>query len=231
MHVAAIVVAAGKGIRFSRGSGRSKVLREINSRPIIAYSLAALNRHPLIRDIVVVANASNRQGIAAQIRRFRIDKAREIVLGGSRRQDSVACGLRAVPAGADTVLIHDAARPFIGRGIITGAIRAAQLSGAAIVAVPVVGTVKKVTPKLQVNRTVDRSDLWEVQTPQVFRKDIILEAYRRFGATLVTDDAMLVEKMKRRVSVVMGSYGNIKITTPEDLAIAGAIAKKMRSRI
>ena len=223
MRVTAIVVAAGGGVRFR--SRVSKPLAQLNAKAVIVYSLVELNRHPLIKTIVVVANASNRRGIAAQIKRFSINKVKDIVLGGRRRQDSVACGLKAVPGGTDFVLIHDAARPFIDRGIITRVIRGANKYGAAITAVPVAATVKKVTRALFVKETVQRSNLWEVQTPQVFNKDILLEAFRRFGRALVTDESMLVEKMGRRVSVVMGSYTNNKITVPEDLIIAEAIGK------
>jgi 2-C-methyl-D-erythritol 4-phosphate cytidylyltransferase len=128
-------------------------------------------------------------------------------------------------------LIHDAARPFIDRGIISGCVRTAEKYGAAIAGVPVKDTIKeaKVTShKLQVTRSLTRDRLWQIQTPQAFRKSLILKAYRQFGSAEVTDDASLVEKLGAKVAVVKSSYSNIKITTPEDLIIAKVIAGKVK---
>jgi len=234
-YAAAIVLAAGRGLRFSRESGKfkiPKVLAQINSKPILIYSLLALSRHAFIKDIIVVVNAKNSKSIIDKIRQYRIGKIRQIVVGGKRRQDSVLNGLRALDTGADLVLIHDAVRPFIEKNTISAVIKAAKKSGAAIVGVPVKATIKEVTRSQshnvtgKVKRTLDRNKLWEIQTPQVFKKGIILKAYEKFGDIDVTDDAVLVEKLGKKVSVVLGSYNNIKITTPEDLIIAKAIAKR-----
>jgi 2-C-methyl-D-erythritol 4-phosphate cytidylyltransferase len=135
----------------------------------------------------------------------------------------------------ELVLIHDGARPFVAKDTITSVIKEAKRSQAAIVGVPVKATIKKIEtkrlkcgPRFVVEKTLDRDCLWEIQTPQVFKKDLILEAYQRFGNTEVTDDAMLVEKMDFDVSVVPGSYSNIKITTFEDLVLAEAILKRQK---
>lgn len=231
MQVTAIVLAAGKGRRL--GFKASKPLVKIESQPSIAYCLKALDIHPDIKNIVVVVNKDNLKGILAAIKKYKINKAKSIVLGGKRRQDSVLCGLKKASSGY--VLIHDAARPFIDKRSLFSVIREAQKSGAAILGVPVKATVKKVlsrkTSKFQgptcfVKNTLDRTKLWEAQTPQVFKKDLILKAYHKFSKGLFTDDASLVEKLGKRVRLIKGSYFNIKITTPEDLILAEAIAKK-----
>ena len=217
MHITAIVVAAGRGIRF--GSDKSKLLSKIDFKPVIAYSLDVFNRHPAVTDIIVVVNSANIDGIRAQIKKYKIKKAREIVRGGARRQDSVYNALKKLDKRAELVIVHDAARPFISKELVSRAIKQALKSGAAIVGVPVKATVKEASGYI-VKRTLNRDNLWEIQTPQVFKKNIILEAYKRFRNQDVTDDASLIERLGRKVYLVQGSYANIKITTPEDLSIA-----------
>lgn len=240
MHITAIVLAAGKGLRFK--ARVSKPLVKINSRPAILYSLRALSRHPAISDIIVVVNPGNRKGVSEAIKRSRINKISKVVLGGRRRQDSVESGLKAAGDLTGLVLIHDATRPFIDARIISAVICEAKRTGAAIAGVPVSSTIKSVKvprcpatkalalrqgvkEKRWVDKTLQRERLWEIQTPQAFRKELILEAYRRFGNLEATDDAMLVEKLGAGVRVVQGSYNNIKITTRGDLLLAEAIAK------
>lgn len=244
MYLSAIVLAAGKGERFR--SGLPKPVIRLNSRPIIIYSLDILSRHPLVKEIVLVVNALNRRRIVEAVKKYRIPKISRIAEGGARRQDSVYSGLKAIDKKADLVLIHDACRPFIDRKAVDSVLTAADKYGAAIVGVPVKATIKKGirspgqqvtktqrhqdTSPVIVEKTIDRSGLWEIQTPQVFRKDIILKAFQKFGRQDVTDDAMLVEKLGQPVVVVPGSYCNIKITTPEDLIMAKAILKKGKGR-
>ena len=230
IHVSVIVLAAGKGVRF--GPSISKPLIKINSRPLIIYSLDKLSQNPQTKDIIVVANRANIKGIRAALKRYKIAKIKDVILGGSRRQDSVHNGLMAISRRTDLVLIHDAARPFINQEEISRVIKEAKRFGAAILGVPVRATVKKVTrspghqvTSLIVKKTINRGNLWQIQTPQVFKKDLILKAYKKFGHSEVTDDAMLVEKLGLPVRVVAGSYLNIKITTSEDLIIAKAILK------
>jgi len=234
MRLTAILLAAGRGLRF--GSKIPKPLAKACAKPIIIYSLEVLSKHPLVKDIIVVVNNKNAKGVISKIRQYHINKVKRIVQGGLRRQDSVLNALSVIDGKTDLILIHDAARPFIYSDTITSAIEEAKCHGAAIVGVPVKATIKKVvtrspcqevTRKTIVKETLDRSGLWEIQTPQVFRKDLILKAYKKLGKrTVATDDAMLVEKLGARVSVVLGSYDNIKITTPEDLVLAEAIAKR-----
>jgi 2-C-methyl-D-erythritol 4-phosphate cytidylyltransferase len=234
MYVTAIVLAAGKGVRF--GARCSKPLVEIDSKPLVAHSLLCLDKHRLVDEIIVVANAANREKIIKAIEKYRFHKVKKVVLGGKRRQDSVRHGLAVLPRQVDVVLIHDCARPFIDGKIVTSAVKEAQRSHAAIVGVPVKATIKSVkVSKCQgvkarciVEKTLDRKKLWEIQTPQVFRKEVIVEAYKKFGRMDVTDDAALVEKLGYKVSLVMGAYSNIKITTPEDLPVARALLKTKR---
>jgi 2-C-methyl-D-erythritol 4-phosphate cytidylyltransferase len=237
MHVTAIVVAAGEGRRFN--SKLPKLLNEINSVAIIVWCLRALDSHPLIKDIVVVGNSGNEQPIARKIKEYRFRKIARIIKGGRSRQDSVRSGLEVIDNSTDLVLIHDGARPFVDKGMISSVIREAKRFGAAIVGVPVKATIKEIhSPPFgcaqgkqsMVHRTLNRENLWEIQTPQVFRKELILEAHRKFANIEVTDDASLVEKLGVSVKVVMGSYNNIKITTLEDLTIGEAIANVIQNR-
>ncbi|MEW6101359.1 MAG: 2-C-methyl-D-erythritol 4-phosphate cytidylyltransferase [Candidatus Omnitrophota bacterium] len=231
MSVSAVVLAAGEGKRFI--SRTPKVLAKINSKPLIIYSLNALSKHPLISSIIIVVNARNSEAISRLIRKNKIGKVSHIVNGGRRRQDSVGCALAVLGNRTDLVLIHDACRPFISRDIISKAVKAAEKYQAAIIGVPVKATIKSVKCQVSgvrencfIEKTLDRERLWEIQTPQVFKKELILRAYKKFGHLDVTDDAMLVEKLGKRVVLVKGSYSNIKITTPEDLLIAQTIAKR-----
>ncbi len=222
MRAYAIVLAAGRGTRLR--SGVPKALVMLNGKPLIAHSLLTLNRHRAIKEIVLVASEEVKAQLSGSIRPYRIQKLCKVVSGGARRQDSVRRGLKALDKGAEFVLIHDGARPFVDAKTISKVLEAAGRWGAAIAAVPVKATIKKATGRSFVDKTVERSGLWEAQTPQAFKKDILLRAFRRFGRADVTDDATLIEKLKKKVRVVAGSYRNIKITTPEDLIIARAIS-------
>ena len=226
MFVSAIIVAAGKSKRFK--SGASKVLFKINSQPVIVYSLDVLSEHPKIKEIIVVANPQNIESLRGIIRKNKFHKAIKVVLGGKERKDSVAQGLRAIDPKANFVLIHDAARPFITSGLVALVIKEARKSKAAILGVPVRATIKRCKvqgARCVVKETINRKNIWEVQTPQVFAKNLILKAYKDFGGLSATDDAGLVEKSGKKVKMVLGAYHNIKITNPEDLIIAKGIAR------
>ncbi len=222
--LSAIIVAAGQGRRLN--AAVPKPLVKIGNLPAIVYSLGPLNRHPDIAEIIVVVSAGNQQAITKALKKYSFKKIKALVLGGERRQDSVNNGLKVVSAKSDWVLIHDSARPFIDRESITKVISAAKKTGAAILGVPVKATIKRVKAGLLVDQTVDRSNLWEIQTPQVFKKELILQAYKKYSKRDVTDDASLVEKLGKNVQVVPGSDENIKITTNGDLLFAGEIARR-----
>jgi len=223
MYTSAVVVAAGEGKRLK--SKVPKQLIKIDSKPVLIYSLEVLNSHPAIKEIILVVNAGNKNAITKEARRYRIKKVSKIVLGGRRRQDSVFNGLKATSPNADLVLIHDGVRPFIKKEFILALINAACKSGAAVIGVPVKATIKEAGSPFVVKKTLEREKLWEIQTPQVFKKDLIMKAYNKFGRQAVTDDAVLAERFGAKVRLVLGSYHNIKITTREDLAIAKGILK------
>jgi len=225
----AIILAAGSGRRL--GAKVGKPLVKIGNRPAIIYSLSTFDKHPDIDEIILVLNAKNQAQIIKAIKKYHFKKLSFFVIGGKRRQDSVYNGLGKISKKNNWVLIHDSARPFISSKFITKVILAAKKTGAAILAVPVKATIKSIKAGLVVDKTVDRSNLWEIQTPQVFKKDLIIKAYKRFSKDNVTDDATLVERLGKKVKVVQGSYENIKITTNEDLLIAQAIAKRFKHAI
>jgi len=224
----AIVLAAGRGRRLK--TRVSKPLIKIKFMPILIYSLKKLSLNRQIREIILVVNKLNQAGVWRAVKKYRIRKVTHIVLGGLRRQDSVYNGLRKINSQANLVLIHDSARPFIDRKSLSSVIKEAQIQGAAILAIPLKATVKYASRQYFVKDTLNRDNLWEIQTPQVFKKELIQKAYKRFGNIEVTDDAALVERLGAKVKIVPGPYFNIKITTPEDLIVARAIAKYTESR-
>ena len=222
--LSAIVLAAGKGRRLN--AAVPKPLVKIGSKPAVVHSLDTLNKHPGIGEIIVVLSLANQGKIIKAIKRHSFKKIKVFVLGGRRRQDSVYNGLRAVSKDSDWVLIHDSARPFVDSRFITKVIQAAKKSGSAILAVKPKATIKSCLQGGIINETLDRGKLWEAQTPQVFKKNFLLEAYKKYSRDDVTDDASLVEKLGKRVKIVEGDYSNIKITTCEDLLVAGLIIKR-----
>jgi 2-C-methyl-D-erythritol 4-phosphate cytidylyltransferase len=231
INICAVVVAAGKGVRLQ--SKISKPLVRLGPKNILAYSLQTLSECADIKSIIVVANRSNLSAVKRSITSLRLPQVSDVVQGGERRQDSVRSGLDAVPAECNYVLIHDAARPFLDSASLKRLIIGVRKTGAAILGVPVKCTIKETVRQRRARRqvvkaTLDRERLWEIQTPQAFRKDIILKAYNSFGMINVTDDSALVEKLAIPVSMVMGSYMNIKITTPEDIHVAAALLEKRR---
>lgn len=231
-YCTAIILAAGSGSRLK--SKVSKPLVCLNGKPLLRYSLDTLYSHPLITDVIVTCNAGNERGLKRLIRSAGLCKKKLVcVRGGDRRQDSVRNALEALDPRCSIVLIHDGGRPFVDAALITRVIRAACVRGAAIAAVPVKATVKEVEGRGSkvVGKTLDRALLWEVQTPQVFEKNLIIGAFRRFGAGDVTDDASLVEKANAPVELVESSYFNIKVTTPEDLVLAQAIARHRKYHV
>ena len=222
--LSAIILAAGKGKRLK--AAMPKPLVKIGIKPAIIYSLNSLNKHPNIDEIIVVLSLANQGKIIKVIKSHHFKKIKVFVLGGRRRQDSVNNGLKAVSKNSDWVLIHDSARPFIDNKSITKVILAAEKTGAAILAVKPKATIKFSRRGDIVSETLNRDKLWEAQTPQVFKKKLLLEAYKKYSKGNVTDDASLVEKLGRRVKIVEGNYGNIKITTVEDILLAGLIIKR-----
>jgi 2-C-methyl-D-erythritol 4-phosphate cytidylyltransferase len=209
--VAVLIPAGGVGTRLGRRT--PKQFLSVGGEAILAATVRHFRRHPRLVAIVVAAPAEH----TARARRL-LGPGVTVVAGGATRQESVRLALDAAPHGARIVLVHDAVRPFITRALVDAVLAAARADGAAICALPVAETVKRVRDGI-VEATVDRTGLWTVQTPQAFRAEILREAHdkaRRDGVA-GTDDAMLVERLGHRVRVVPGLAGNVKITTPDDL--------------
>ncbi|MDD4909462.1 MAG: 2-C-methyl-D-erythritol 4-phosphate cytidylyltransferase [Candidatus Omnitrophica bacterium] len=222
MKVVAIIAAAGAGRRL----GRKKALLGFSGKPLIYYCLNTLNSHRLIDGIIIAAASSDLKKIERLVGSYGFKKVISVVKGGAARRDSVRNALKHLPSGCGLVLIHDAARPFVDGRTITALIKQAMSGGAAIAAVRVKSTIKRVNTDRTVRATIDRDELVEAQTPQVFDRELLLRAYRDGAGLKATDDSFLVERLGRKVKVVEGSYFNIKITTPEDLVFAKAILKR-----
>jgi 2-C-methyl-D-erythritol 4-phosphate cytidylyltransferase len=219
----AVVVAAGSGRRF----GADKLFVTVGGRPVLAWSLATLAASPVVRSIVVVFSTSNAEPGRQVIRRLGLDRVITTCLGGARRQDSVMNGVQSA-IGARWVAVHDAARPFLTGDLIERGANAAGDVGAAIAAVPVKDTIKRVESDHLIESTPGRAQLWAAQTPQIFQWEQLVQASRAHGASDVTDEAELLERAGLPVAVYLGSYENIKITTPDDLLLARAIARQRR---
>ncbi len=227
MKVEVLVPAAGLGKRLKTPIPKPLIL--LNGKPLIVYALEVFSKCSLIDSITIAAGKEDARAFKKVVRRYKITKVKKIIEGGKTRRQSVHHGLQTLDNDTAIVLIHDADRPFIDMAIIKDSIRAAQKYGACVVAVPVKSTIKEADLKNNfVKRTLNRKVLWEVQTPQVFKKEIILKAHRTVRMKDPGDDALLVEKMGQKVKFVMGSYKNIKITTPEDLILAKAILSNRR---
>jgi 2-C-methyl-D-erythritol 4-phosphate cytidylyltransferase len=210
-----IIVAAGSSTRMG---GVDKLLQPLGGRPLLAHSLAVFAGRPRIERLIVVASEANLEAVRALAAYF---AGISVVPGGARRRDSVLCGLQALE-GCDIVVVHDGARPLVTAALIDAALDGALEAGAALCAVPVADTVKRANATGLVEATVARDALWLAQTPQAFRAELLRRAH---AATEVdaTDDAALVELLGEPVRLVPGSRDNLKVTTPEDLALAEAL--------
>ena len=217
--VGVAVVAAGESARMR---GVDKPFATIAGRPLLAHSLATFDRSPSVSSISIAASASRIETVQEMVREYGLAKVVSVVEGGARRQDSVLNAVRGL-GGVDIVLIHDGARPFVNQPTIERAVAAASEWGAATAAVPVKDTIKVVDSDLSVVDTPSRDRLWAAQTPQAFRLDLLLRAHSE-ACRDFTDDAAMVEAIGHPVKLFMGSYLNIKVTTPEDLLFAEAIA-------
>jgi 2-C-methyl-D-erythritol 4-phosphate cytidylyltransferase len=226
MIVTAIVPAAGAGVRF--GGAVKKQFIALNGLPILSHTLRALAASRALASIIVVVPPGEELKGREALELAGIDLETEVVPGGQARQDSVYIGLQRAKAETDLVLIHDGVRPFVSREVVLATVEAAKEWGAAIAAVPVIDTIKRVDTDGFVVETLQREQLWSVQTPQVFRYALLMQAHRaiREPGVVATDDAALVERIGGMVKVVRGSYENIKITSEEDLPLAGLILRR-----
>lgn len=224
--VTAVFPAAGSGRRMK--AGMNKVFLELAGKPILVHTLMQFSRSRLIDNFVVVVAAEEVYFIQKLLRGIPGLKPLKVVAGGTERQYSIWNGLKAAPVEADILLVHDAARPLVSLATIDGVILGAREVGGAIAAVPEKNTVKIVGEDGLVQSTLPRKTLWEVQTPQGFRREILFKANEKAeeDGFLGTDDSSLVERLDCPVKVVMSDYRNIKVTTPEDLVVAEALLKE-----
>ena len=232
----AIVPAAGSGIRM--GGCNPKQFLEMDGSPILAHTLTALSGASFISDIFLIVPERFVPVALEIVRDWKAGRGSSswapgiaVFPGGAERQDSVFNGLSKLPSECEWVVIHDGVRPFPSNGLLSAAWEGAQASGACITAVPATDTVKRGQAG-HVVETLSRNEIWLVQTPQVFRKEIILGAYNRAAEAgwSGTDDASFVERIGVPVAIVQGERSNIKVTTPEDLDWARWFLPRFRER-
>jgi 2-C-methyl-D-erythritol 4-phosphate cytidylyltransferase len=222
---AVIMPAAGKSSRF-QDKHYKKPFAPLDDRAVWLHAAEKFLSRDDVKQLILVVAPDDR---AAFLEKFGANVAIlgiEVVEGGAERSDSVRRALEALRQDIDFVAVHDAARPCLAAEWISQVFATAQRTGAALLAIPVVSTLKRVSNH-EVQETVSRDDLWEAQTPQVFRRQWLIDAYARQGSTPATDDAELVQRLGHRVTVVPGSPLNLKITTREDLRFASHAIKAL----
>lgn len=222
----AIIAAGGRGARM--GGERAKQFLELSGKPVIIHTLMRFEACSTLGEIVVVVPSSETKTFLEIAARFSLKKLARVVAGGETRAESVWRGLQSVRAATTKIVaVHDAARPLVTPEEIDRTVREAERSGAAILAAPVVDTIKEVEGG-KVAQSLERSRLWRAQTPQCFRYEILRRAYEEAlssGSLDATDDSALVERIGREVAIVEGGERNLKITTPRDLVLAEILLK------
>jgi 2-C-methyl-D-erythritol 4-phosphate cytidylyltransferase len=224
-NVAVILPAAGSGKRF--GSSSPKQFLKLAGVPILERTAGFFAEHPAVSEIIIAVPESQVQRSTHRFHNWKSAVKLQLVKGGKTRQQSVASALAAIGAGIQWIAVHDAVRPLLTPSLFTALLRAARQSGAAIPGLAVTDTLKKVDKRGFIVETPHRDHFVQVQTPQVFRRDILVKAFHaaqisRFEGT---DEAMLVERCGIRVRVVPGERQNLKITLPEDLRLAEYLMK------
>jgi len=224
LSIHAIIPAAGQGRRF----GGAKQFQILAGKPLLLYSLEAFESCSLIQTVCLVVPEGDLDRARDLVRKNKLKKISLILPGGSERQESVRIGFKALPP-SDFIVVHDAARPFVTPDLLLKLIEGAKEFGGCLAGTPARDTIKRVDPEGMVRETVDRSALWNIQTPQVFRYDLLKKAFEKAVQDhfVGTDEAMLVERLGVKIKVIDGGIGNMKITTPEDLKIAeGLMARQ-----
>ncbi len=228
MFLSVIVAAGGAGTRMNLGG--SKQLLELGDMPVLAHTAGIFSGHEAVREVIIAIDASDIDRCRAEVvERFELAKVAAIVPGGRSRAASVRSALKRINPAADTVLVHDGARPLFPADLLDAAL--AELGGqrldGVVYGVPATDTVKEADAGGIVQGTLDRNRIWLAQTPQIFRREALERAYRAPADVLAqaTDDAVLVEQSGGRLKMTMGSYENIKLTTPTDMLIAKKILK------
>ena len=225
MKVGAIIAAAGAGRRMR--TDRPKQLLVLNGTPILIHTIRKFDSTAVIDHIIVTAPRESVEEVRSLVADAGFKKPVKVVEGGERRQDSVAMGLQHLQPGTTLVAVHDAVRPFVTAAEIESVVRKAERTGAAILAVPIVDTVKQ-AEKDFVESTLTREHLVLAQTPQVFRTDLLRQAFEtaRKDEYYGSDESSLVERLGHEVAIVRGSERNIKITRPTDLTLAGVFLEE-----
>jgi 2-C-methyl-D-erythritol 4-phosphate cytidylyltransferase len=222
-NIGVVIVAAGSSQRMN---GKDKILAQVGGKPVIMHALTPFLKYPAIERIVIVLNRKNLNSVKDILKKYKLDKRVVICLGGKRRQDSVLAGLKKLGP-CDWVIIQDGARPNISINLIECGLEAVQDTGAAIAAMPVSDTIKLADADMFVRWTMPRENLWQIQTPQVFYYDTLMQAFSCNDQD-VTDEASLIELAGGTVKLFMGAYDNIKITTPEDLVVARTLIRNRK---
>ncbi|MBI4026600.1 MAG: 2-C-methyl-D-erythritol 4-phosphate cytidylyltransferase [Verrucomicrobia bacterium] len=231
----AIILAGGSSKRM--GTGVDKLMIHMAGMPLLVHALLAFERCRDVDEIILVAREDRRSEYRELAAKHRVVKLISVIPGGIERQDSVWCGLQAISRNSEIVLVHDGARALVTAEIISRCAMAARQTGAAIPAARVKDTIKRAASlttargdefRFKIEETLDRSHLWAAQTPQTFRTELLRKAYEPLvrARTIVTDDAMAVERLGHPVALVECDPLNLKITTPEDLLLAEAILSK-----
>jgi len=221
--ISAIIVAAGKGVRM----GTDKLWLEIAGRPVIAHTWQKFNDAKCVDEIVLVVRAGMQNSFAELAAKFHFQKPFRIVIGGTERQDSVWNGLEAVSPKTEIVAIQDAARPCTSEALIAATIEAAREAGAAVAAQVVTDTIKESADGKTISRTLDRTKLWSVQTPQTFRVEVIRRAIStaRQKNLIFTDDTAACELIGQPVCLVASATPNPKVTVPGDLPVIESLLR------
>jgi len=226
---AVILPAAGRSSRFA-DKHYKKPFAPLDNRAVWMHSAERFINRPDVIQTILVISPEDQEYFNFKFAANAAILGIQVVHGGAERCDSVANALAKVKPEADFVCVHDAARPCLANEWIDKIFQAAERTDAAIFAIPVLGTLKRVSKEMTVAETVSRTGLWEAQTPQVFRRELLLEAYAKRGQLQATDDAQLVERLGKPVTVVPGSPINLKITTREDLERAENLLDPLLSK-
>lgn len=222
--ISTVIVAAGNSTRMNIGKSKQYIL--INNIPVLTRSIQAFENISLVDEIIVVVNQSDIDYCKEKIiKPYNFLKVKSIVAGGNNRQQSVFNGIKTTHPSSDIIVIHDGARPFVTTKTIEQTIDSAKKNASAACAVKVKDTIKISDSESFVEKTIPREFLWSIQTPQAFKKDIIIKAHQKATSDqfIGTDDTVLVERLGIKTKIVEGEYFNIKITTKEDLTFADAI--------
>jgi 2-C-methyl-D-erythritol 4-phosphate cytidylyltransferase len=218
-----IVAAAGESRRMGLPDGESKQFLLLGGEPILNHSVRRLLAMPEVDGLVVVLHPSHTVRFASELLAFDDSKPLLIAEGGRNRSDSVRAGLVEVPSTATVIAVHDGARPLFARHVFERCIAALDDLDGAVPGIEVSDTLKRADPTGAVEATVDRRGLWAVQTPQVFRASALRDVYSRVDLERATDDAALLERGGYKVGLVASTPANVKITTPADIPLAGAL--------